>query len=40
MERSEYLAPEVEIIDVVIEQGFATTGGPKFTPFGPEENWG
>ena len=40
MERSEYLVPEVEIIEVAIEHGFASSGDPKFTPFGPEEDWG
>lgn len=35
-----YEAPQVEIVEVEVEQGFATSGEPTFTnPFGNEENW-
>ena len=38
----DYEAPQVEIVEVEVEQGFQASGGPEFTPFGPggEDNWG
>ena len=36
----DYEAPQVEIVEVEVEQGFAGSGDPKFTPFGPEDDWG
>ena len=39
MEKKNYLAPEVEVIEVAVEQGFAVSGGPDFIPFGPEQDW-
>lgn len=39
-----YEAPQVEIVEVEVEQGFAASGGgPEFTPFGGpggERDWG
>ena len=44
MEKKIYLAPEIEVLEVTIEQGFAQSGGPNgapyFTPFGNEQDWG
>ncbi len=40
MEKKSYLAPEIEVIEIAVEQGFATSSGPEFTPFGPEQDWG
>lgn len=44
MEKMNYLAPEIEVFEVAVEQGFAQSGVPQgvpnFTPFGPEDNWG
>ena len=35
-----YEAPQVEIIEVEVEQGFAVSGDPRFNnPFGDEQNW-
>lgn len=34
-----YEAPLVEVIEVEVEKGFAVSGGPEFTPFGPEGDW-
>ena len=34
-----YIAPEVEVLEVAVEQGFAQSGGPDFIPFGPEQDW-
>lgn len=38
MEKKNYLAPEVDVIEVAVEQGFAASG-PEFIPFGPEQDW-
>jgi len=39
-EKKIYSAPEVEIIEVAVEQGFAQSGGPQYNnPFGDEETW-
>ena len=35
----DYEAPQVEIVEVEVEQGFVGSGDPEFTPFGPEEDW-
>ncbi len=40
MEKKNYLAPEVEVLEVAVEQGFAQSGVPQYTPFGPEQDWG
>ena len=40
MEKMNYLAPEIEVFEVAAEQGFAQSGVPNFTPFGPEQDWG
>lgn len=40
MGKKNYVTPEVEVIDVAVEQGFAASGEPKFGGFGPEDNWG
>ena len=34
-----YEAPQVEVIEVKVEEGFAISGNPKFTPFGDEQDW-
>ena len=34
-----YEAPLVEVVEVKVEEGFATSGNPKFTPFGDEQDW-
>ena len=35
-----YEAPQVEVIEVEVEKGFAASIEPTFTnPFGNEENW-
>lgn len=35
-----YIAPEVEVLEVVVEQGFAQSGGPQYNnPFGDEVPW-
>ena len=39
MERKMYVAPELEVLEVMVEQGFAGSGDPEFTPFGPEKYW-
>lgn len=39
MNRQEYLAPEIEVFEVAVEQGFAQSGTPYFTPFGDEQQW-
>lgn len=39
MEKKTYLAPEIEVMEVAVEQGFAASGDPQFTPFGPEQPW-
>jgi hypothetical protein len=43
MEKKLYLAPEVELFEVEVEQGFAQSGvpngTPQFTPFGDEQPW-
>lgn len=39
MEKKNYLAPEVDVIEVAVEQGFAASGDPDFIPFGPEQDW-
>ena len=40
----DYEAPQVEIVEVEVEQGFeASGGGPNFSPFGGpggEDDWG
>ena len=36
----DYEAPQVEIVEVEVEQGFAGSGDPKFTPFDDEQDWG
>ena len=45
MEKMTYSAPEIEVFEVSVEQGFAQSGvpqgAPNFTPFGPDEkDWG
>ena len=44
MEKMIYSAPEIEVFEVAVEQGFAQSGVPQgapyFTPFGEEQNWG
>ena len=43
MEKKNYLAPEVEVLEIAVEQGFAQSGvggEPKFGGFGPEQDWG
>ena len=35
-----YEAPQVEVVEVEVEQGFQASGNPRFTPFGDEEDWG
>ncbi len=44
MEKKNYLAPEIEVLEVAVEQGFAQSGvpngAPGFSPFGDEQNWG
>ena len=40
MEKKNYVAPEVEVLEIAVEQGFAQSGDdPKFSPFGPEQDW-
>ena len=39
MEKMNYLAPEIEVLDVVVESGFALSGEPKFDGFSNEEPW-
>lgn len=35
-----YIAPEVEVLEVAVEQGFAQSGVPVLNnPFGDEEIW-
>lgn len=34
-----YESPQIEVISVEVEKGFATSGGPQFPGFGPEQNW-
>ena len=35
-----YIAPEVEVLEVAVEQGFAQSGVPVLNnPFDGEENW-
>lgn len=35
-----YIAPEVEVLEVVVEQGFAVSADPILNnPFGDEEIW-
>jgi len=39
----DYEAPQVEIVEVEVERGFAGSGDPQFTPFGGpgrEDDWG
>lgn len=39
----DYEAPQVEVVEVEVEQGFQASGGPNFSPFGndgEEDNWG
>lgn len=36
-EKKIYSAPEVEIIEVAVEKGFATSGGEYPNPFGGDE---
>ena len=37
MEKKEmYLAPEVEVLEVMVEKGFAATGGDDYTEVPPE----
>ena len=39
----DYEAPQVEIVEVEVEQGFQASGTPYFTPFGGpggEDDWG
>ena len=40
MDKKSYVVPEVEVLEIAVEQGFAQSGEPKFGGFGPEENWG
>ena len=35
----EYETPQLDVVEIEVEQGFATSGGPEFTPFGPEDDW-
>jgi hypothetical protein len=40
MKNEKYIAPEAEVLEIAVEQGFAQSGdGPKFSPFGPEQDW-
>ncbi len=39
MEKKSYLAPEIEVIEIAVEQGFATSSGPEFIPFDSEQDW-
>ena len=39
-EKLSYEAPQVEIVEVEVEQGFQASGTPYFSPFGDEEDWG
>ena len=39
MKNEIYEAPQVEVIEVEVEKGFATSGNPIFTPFGDEQDW-
>ena len=34
-----YVTPEVEVIEVEVEKGFAASDQVKFSAFGQEENW-
>ena len=34
-----YEAPQVEVIEVEVEKGFAASGQVKFSAFGQEEDW-
>lgn len=36
----DYEAPQVEVVEVEVEQGFQASGTPYFSPFGDEEDWG
>ena len=36
----DYETPQVEIVEVEVEQGFQASGDPRFTPFGGEDDWG
>ena len=38
MEKMSYEAPLVEVFEVEVEQGFASSG-PKFNGFGSEDEW-
>ena len=40
MEKKVYTSPEIEVLDVVVESGFALSGEPKFDGFRDEEEWG
>ena len=40
MEKKNYVAPEVEVLEIAVEQGFAESGEPKFGGFGEAQNWG
>lgn len=39
MERMNYVAPELEILEVAVEQGFAQSGGIDGQWFGEETDW-
>ncbi len=41
MKREEqYESPQMEIVEVEVEQGLlAASGGPQFSQFGPEDDW-
>ena len=32
MEKQTYISPEIEVIEIAIEKGFATSGGPGESP--------
>ena len=36
MERKEYVQPEIEVLQIEVEQGFAQSGGPGESPW---DNW-
>ena len=39
-EKKVYSAPEIEVVEVQVEQGFAQSGGPQYNnPFGDEVPW-
>lgn len=37
MEKQTYISPEVEVIEIAVEKGFAQSGGPGESPIDPWE---